>query len=128
MGAISDEQLNLLRQDVVANPRIYGPLVSPDMKVALIKAQLNEGQLDYEQTFAQLQAVREAEARARVNIYATGQPVLVGWVYTKNRSSRSSCLPPDHDCAAGLPLPQTLWCVDSPRRRDCFFDLGRRYY
>ncbi|MEZ5547177.1 MAG: MMPL family transporter [Pseudomonadales bacterium] len=81
-GAISEEQLNLLRQDVVANPRIYGPLVSPDMKVALIKAQLNEGQLDYEQTFAQLQAVRDTEARAGVNIYATGQPVLVGWVYT----------------------------------------------
>ena len=81
-GELSAEQLDLLRQDVIANPRIYGPLVSPDMKVALIKAQLNEGQLDYEQTFAQLQAVRASEARAGVNIYATGQPVLVGWVYT----------------------------------------------
>lgn len=81
-GDLSPEQLVQLKQDVVANPRIYGPLVSPDMKVALIKAQLNEGQLDYEKTFAQLQAVRQSESRANINIYATGQPVLVGWVYT----------------------------------------------
>lgn len=81
-GDLTEQQLVQLKQDVIANPRIYGPLVSPDMKVALIKAQLNEGQLDYEKTFAQLQAVRQSESSANVNIYATGQPVLVGWVYT----------------------------------------------
>lgn len=81
-GDMSEAQLAEVRENVIANPRIYGPLVSPDMKVALIKAQLNEGQLDYEQTFAQLQKVRGSEQRAGVNIYATGQPVLQGWVYT----------------------------------------------
>lgn len=81
-GDLSEEQLNTLRKDVAANPNIYGPLVSPDMKIALVKAQLNEGQLDYEETFSQLQAVRKAEQRAGINIYATGQPVLQGWVYT----------------------------------------------
>jgi uncharacterized protein len=78
----SKEREDQLRKDIVANPRIYGPMVSPDMKIALIKAQLNEGQLDYEKTFAELQAVREAEAKDGINIYATGQPVLVGWCYT----------------------------------------------
>lgn len=78
----SAEQLQQLKAEIVANPRIYGPLVSPDMKVALIKAQLNEGQLDYEETFAQLQAIRKAEAKAGIKIHATGQPVLVGWAYT----------------------------------------------
>jgi predicted RND superfamily exporter protein len=78
----SKEREDQLRKDIVANPRIYGPMVSPDMKIALIKAQLNEGQLDYEKTFAELQAVREAETKDGVNIYATGQPVLVGWCYT----------------------------------------------
>jgi predicted RND superfamily exporter protein len=81
-GDISASQLDQLRKDVVANPRIYGPLVSPDMKIALIKAQLNEGQLDYEATFSQLQAVRMAEKMDGIKIYATGQPVLQGWVYT----------------------------------------------
>jgi uncharacterized protein len=78
----SAEQLASMRADVAANPRIYGPLVSPDFKMALIKAQLIEGKLDYEATFAQLQLLREKEARAGMTIYATGQPVLVGWAYT----------------------------------------------
>lgn len=81
-GDLLPSELEQLRQDVIANPSIYGPLVSPDMKIALIKAQLNEGQLDYEETFAQLQEVRLAERQDGINIYATGQPVLQGWVYT----------------------------------------------
>jgi predicted RND superfamily exporter protein len=81
-GPLDEAQLAAMKADVVANPRVYGPLVSPDLKVALIKAQLIEGQLDYEQTFAQLQALRQAETRDGVTLYATGQPVLVGWAYT----------------------------------------------
>lgn len=81
-GNLSEAELDLLRESVTANPRIYGPLVSPDMKVALVKAQLNEGQLDYEKTFSQLQTIRENETQGKVRIYATGQPVLQGWVYT----------------------------------------------
>nr|AMR08622.1 hypothetical protein [uncultured bacterium] len=50
--------------------------------MALVKAQLIEGQLDYEKTFAQLQQLRTEEEQAGVTIYATGQPVLVGWAYT----------------------------------------------
>ncbi|MCF7200775.1 efflux RND transporter permease subunit [Pseudomonas oligotrophica] len=81
-GPLDEAQLAAMKADVLANPRVYGPLVSPDLKVALVKAQLIEGQLDYEATFAQLQALRQAEARDGVKIYATGQPVLVGWAYT----------------------------------------------
>lgn len=79
---LSKEELDQMRADITANPTIYGPLVSPDMKIALVKAQLNEGQLDYEKTFAQLQAMRKAEALDGITIYATGQPVLIGWAYT----------------------------------------------
>ncbi|PAU85858.1 transporter [Pseudomonas sp. WN033] len=78
----SAEQLEQMRADVAANPQIYGPLISSDFRMALVKAQLIEGQLDYEQTFAQLQALREAETRDGITLYATGQPVLVGWAYT----------------------------------------------
>ncbi|MGH8523429.1 MAG: transporter, partial [Gammaproteobacteria bacterium] len=35
---LSDAQLEALRLSVVANPRVYGLLVSPDFKAALIKA------------------------------------------------------------------------------------------
>lgn len=80
--ALSEQQLAELRSDVVANPRMYGLLVSPDMKAALIKGQLNEGALDYARTFEELQRARRDESVEGVTVYATGQPVLIGWVYT----------------------------------------------
>jgi len=73
--------LDDLRSDIVANPQVYGPLVSPDKKMALIKAQLNEGQLDYEKTFQAIQKMREDESADGFNIHVTGQPMLVGWAY-----------------------------------------------
>jgi uncharacterized protein len=75
-------ELEQMKNDVIANPTIYGLLVSPDMKAALIKAQLNEGDIDYPKTFAALQEVRETLATAGHQIYVTGNPVLTGWVYT----------------------------------------------
>ncbi|MFC6673927.1 efflux RND transporter permease subunit [Marinobacterium aestuariivivens] len=78
---LAAEDLDQLRKDVVADPRVYGPLVSPDRRMAVVKAQLIEGQLDYAATFAQLQAMRAQESAEGVKIHVTGQPVLVGWAY-----------------------------------------------
>lgn len=75
-------ELEQLKKDVIANPTIYGLLVSPDMKAALIKAQLNEGDIDYPTTFAALQEVRKSLAKPGHHLYVTGNPVLTGWVYT----------------------------------------------
>lgn len=83
---LSPQQLQQLANDVLADPRAFGLLVSPDLKAAVIKGQLNEGALDYRATFDKLQAVRRAEEAngraAGVRIYAMGQPVLIGWLYT----------------------------------------------
>ncbi|MEJ2592671.1 MAG: MMPL family transporter, partial [Candidatus Thiodiazotropha sp.] len=78
----SEADLSRLRHDVMANPRIFGLLVSPDLKAALIKAQFNEGQLNYGEIFSQLQQIRHQESAPGVEIYATGQPMLWGWVYS----------------------------------------------
>jgi len=75
-------ELEQLKKDVIANPTIYGLMVSPDLKAALIKAQLNEGDIDYPATFAALQQVRATLATPGHHIYVTGNPVLTGWVYT----------------------------------------------
>ncbi|PKO31640.1 MAG: transporter [Betaproteobacteria bacterium HGW-Betaproteobacteria-7] len=75
-------ELEQLKQEVIANPTIFGLLVSPDLKAALIKAQLNEGDIDYPATFAALQEVRETLAKPGHQIHVTGNPVLTGWVYT----------------------------------------------
>ncbi len=86
---MSEEKLAQLRLDVMANPTVYGLLVSPDLKSALIRGTFNEGQLDYVEIFRQLgqlkvevEQVRGGDAAPPVHIYATGQPVLMGWVYS----------------------------------------------
>jgi len=76
------EQLEQLRKDVMANPQVYGLLVSPDLKAALVRGQLNEGDIDYRATFEALQAVRAKLEGPGHKVYVTGNPVLTGWVYT----------------------------------------------
>ena len=76
----TEEQLAKIQGDVLASTNVYGLLVSPDMKSALIKGTLNEGQLDYGKVFEEIQAIRAEEAAPGIKIHATGHPVLVGWV------------------------------------------------
>jgi len=78
----SEDELAQLRKDVAGDPKVYGLLVSTDLKAALIRAQLNEGHIDYARVFGDLAAVRDAIARPGVEVYLTGQPVLTGYVYT----------------------------------------------
>lgn len=78
---LSPEALAELRKDVAADPRILGPLVSPDLRMALVKAQLIEGKLDYAATFDHIQQMRAQESASGVKIHVTGQPMLVGWAY-----------------------------------------------
>ena len=79
---LTERELEELKTAVLANPRVYGLMVSPDLKSALIKGQLNEGALDYQKTFEQIQEFRDREQMEGVKIHVTGQPMLVGWVYT----------------------------------------------
>lgn len=79
---LTDREMAEMRDAVLSNPRVYGLMVSPDLKSALIKGQLNEGALDYEKTFNQIRIFRSNEEMPGVKIHVTGQPMLVGWVYT----------------------------------------------
>ncbi|MCU7813988.1 MAG: MMPL family transporter [Candidatus Thiodiazotropha sp. (ex Rostrolucina anterorostrata)] len=76
----TEDDLQKMQTDVIANRRVFGLLVSPDLKLALIRGTLNEGELDYEKVFNQLQKIREKESASGIKIHATGNPVLVGWV------------------------------------------------
>src|SRR5256885_12654667 len=66
----------------MADPRIFGLLVSPDLKAALIKVQLNAGGSGYAKAFAELQKVRAGVTQPGHTVYVTGNPVLTGYVYT----------------------------------------------
>jgi predicted RND superfamily exporter protein len=76
----TEQELHKLKEDVLSNPRVYGLLVSPDLSSALIRGTLNEGELDYQKVFNELQELRQSESEDGIKLYATGQPVLVGWV------------------------------------------------
>ena len=76
----TDQELKAMENYVVSNPRVYGLLVSPDLKSGLIKATLNENDLNYTDVFNALTKLRTEETTDGLTIYATGQPVLVGWV------------------------------------------------
>ncbi len=79
-GDYTEKELGKIQGDVLSSNNVYGLLVSPDMKSALIKGTLNEGQLRYRIVFDELQAIRDTESAPGVSIHATGNPVLVGWV------------------------------------------------
>jgi predicted RND superfamily exporter protein len=81
-GPLTPQALTALQRAVTADPRVFGLSVSPDLKSAMIKAQMNQGGVDYQKTFAALQQLRTRSATAGVKIHATGLPVLTGWVYT----------------------------------------------
>ena len=76
----TEAELDEIKRDVLSSTRVFGLLVSPDLKSALIKGTLNEGELDYGRVFEQLQQLRAEEAAPGVKIYANGHPVLAGWV------------------------------------------------
>ena len=78
---LTEQALAEMRKNVAADPRVLGPLVSPDLRMALVKAQLIEGQLDYAATYEHIQKMRQIEAADGVKIHVTGQPMLVGWAY-----------------------------------------------
>jgi uncharacterized protein len=79
-GEYTAEELANIQRDVLSSNNVYGLLVSPDMKSALIKGTLNEGQLRYRVVFDEIQAIRDSESAEGITIHATGNPVLVGWV------------------------------------------------
>jgi len=76
------ERLAKLQADILADPAVYGLLVSPDLKAALVRGQLNEGNVDYPKFFNELKTLRDSLASPGHKIYVTGNPVLTAWVYT----------------------------------------------
>ena len=78
----TQDELQQLQKDVIANPQVYGLLVSPNLKAAMVKAQLNEERIDYRRLISAVQELRAKLQRPGFKIYITGNPVLTGYVYT----------------------------------------------
>ncbi len=80
--ASSAAAMQALKADVVENPQVYGLLVSPDFSSALIRARLTEGEIDYRGFIDAVVKLRADLATPGYEVYTTGNPVLIGYVYT----------------------------------------------
>lgn len=67
------------RVDKSANVRVF--MVSPDDSATLIFATFIERNIDYGKTFEYVQNLVQSARDANHEVYLSGQPALIGWVY-----------------------------------------------
>ncbi len=68
------------KKDIRTIPGIYGIWVSPDEKGVLFSAGFIERLMDYNAIFLGTNRIIEKESDANHDIFAAGEPVLMGWV------------------------------------------------
>jgi predicted RND superfamily exporter protein len=73
-------EIDLLREQVLANPLVYGRYVSPDLKSALVTADFIDRLIDYEKLYDAVTAIAEKYDGDGVNVRVVGEPLLTGWV------------------------------------------------
>ena len=73
-------EIDLLREQVLANPLVYGRYVSPDLKSALVTADFIDRLIDYEKLYEGITAIAEKYDGDGVNVRVVGEPLLTGWV------------------------------------------------
>lgn len=78
----TEEEIAEFKRRVDKSSNIQAFLISQDETATLIQATFIERLLDYGKTFAFVQGIVERERDDHHEIYAAGQPMLTGWVYT----------------------------------------------
>ena len=73
-------EIDLLREQVLANPLVYGRYVAPDLKSALVTADFIDRLIDYEKLYEGVTAIVEKYDGDGVNVRVVGEPLLTGWV------------------------------------------------
>ena len=72
-------EIDNLKERILRNPLVYGPMVSKDFKATLIQADF-ESSVSSRKIFDVLQAVKKEYKDDNNIIYISGQPVLQGWL------------------------------------------------
>ncbi len=68
------------KKDIRTIPGVYGIWVSPDEKCVLFSAGFFEHSIDYDAIFQETNRIIEQESDSKHEIFAAGEPVLIGWV------------------------------------------------
>ncbi|MDY6864236.1 MAG: MMPL family transporter [Thermodesulfobacteriota bacterium] len=80
------EEVKRLREEIYSNEAIRGYFVSMDGTAALIISNFKEG-IDYHKLFKDLQKIIKDVAGDDLNVYISGRPMLLGWIYNNNPKS-----------------------------------------
>ena len=75
----NQEEIEILKQRIIRNPLVYGPIVSKDFKATLIQADF-ESEVSSRLIFKALQDIKNETQDANHQVYISGQPVLQGWL------------------------------------------------
>lgn len=73
-------EIDLLREQVLANPLVYGRYVSPDLKSALVTADFIDRLMDYGKLYDGITQIAEKYNGDGVRVRVVGEPLLTGWV------------------------------------------------
>jgi len=75
----TQEEIDVLKERIVKNPLVYGPIVSRDFKATLIQADFESG-VSSREIFNVLQDIKKQYEDSNHAIYISGQPILQGWL------------------------------------------------
>lgn len=73
-------EIDLLREQVLASPLVYGRYVSPDLRSALVTADFIDRLIDYEKLYDSVTGIAEKYNGDGVKVRVVGEPLLTGWV------------------------------------------------
>jgi len=76
----TEEGLQELKEKVLRNSLVYGPYVSEDLSSTLITVDFIDRLLNYDEAFAQINALIDAADQPGVTIRVVGNPILYGMV------------------------------------------------
>jgi hypothetical protein len=75
----TQEEIDILKQKIIKNPLVYGPIASKDFKATLIQADF-ESDVSARKIFQILEAIKKQYEDPNHSIYISGQPLLQGWL------------------------------------------------
>ncbi|MCX5895189.1 MAG: MMPL family transporter [Proteobacteria bacterium] len=73
-------EMDALKQAIIGNPMIYGPVVSRDFKATLITADFWP-EIESRTIFKEINRIVEPYRDSNTGIFITGRPILEGWIY-----------------------------------------------
>lgn len=79
----TQEEIDQLRQNVIANPVVYGNYVSRDLSAALVTVDFIDRLVDYNKVSPQIHELLDEVNIPGVELKVVGQPILVGTVIGK---------------------------------------------